>query len=89
MDRGNNNEQKLLEGCYLSSLTLTEQYPIETIAIPNISTGVYGFPKTLAAQIAIAAVSDYLKNNHHLKKVIFVTYDEDNYKLYTTKLSFL
>ncbi len=57
---GNNNEPQLLKNAYLNSLKLAVANHCRTVAFPNISTGVYGYPKELAAKIAIQAVSDFL-----------------------------
>lgn len=53
---GNHYEAKLLKNCYKNSLRVAESYHIKSIAFPNISTGVYGFPKREAATIAIRTV---------------------------------
>jgi len=79
---GNHNEAELLKSCYLTSLEKACQYGCETIAFPNISTGIYGFPKSAAAEIAIAAVKEYLTKNEHPKTIFFVCFDEENYKIY-------
>lgn len=79
---GNENEANLLEQCYLNSLKLAEEKGIKTIAFPNISTGVYSYPKEDAAKIAIQTVTDFLKSNKGIKKVTFVCYNFDNYNLY-------
>lgn len=79
---GDNNESELLRSCYLKSLTLADQHKIETIAFPNISTGVYGYPKSEAAQIAIKAVNDYLLAGSKIKKIIFCVFNNENYKIY-------
>jgi O-acetyl-ADP-ribose deacetylase (regulator of RNase III) len=55
---------------------------LKSIAFPNISTGAYGFPKDLAAPLAINIVKEFLKNQDTLKEVIFVCYDEENYQIY-------
>ena len=47
---GENNEEKLLASCYRNSLDLAVKNGIQTIAFPNISTGVYHFPKSKAVQ---------------------------------------
>ena len=58
---GNNNEDELLASCYKRSLELAMENNLKTIAFPNISTGVYGFPKERAAKIAIEEVQKFLK----------------------------
>jgi O-acetyl-ADP-ribose deacetylase (regulator of RNase III) len=83
---GNHDEPGLLESCYRNSLTLASVKHIRTIAFPNISTGVYGFPKQLAAEIAISTVKKYLENNTDIEKVIFVLFDEENYNIYNNIL---
>lgn len=84
---GNNNEDMLLANCYKSSLKLAEENNIRTIAFPNISTGVYGFPKKRAANIAFNTVKNYLSHSKNIEKVIFVCYDAENYKLYSELMS--
>ena len=79
---GNNNEGQLLASCYSNSLKLALENGCQTIAFPNISTGVYGFPKTKAAQIAVQEVNNFLNKNGHLEKVIFCCFDDENFQLY-------
>ncbi|MCK9613777.1 MAG: O-acetyl-ADP-ribose deacetylase [Bacteroidales bacterium] len=83
---GKNNEAELLASCYWNCLNLAVKNNIKTIAFPNISTGVYHFPKVQAARIAISEVAEFLKNNNTIKKVFFVCYDEDNLKIYAELL---
>ena len=75
-------EKELLANCYKNSLELAKENNFKSIAFPNISTGIYKFPKELAAQIAIKTV----KENAVLEKVIFVCFDEKNYKIYKNYL---
>lgn len=77
---GEQDEEKLLESAYLSSLRLAEAHGLSTIAFPNISTGVYGFPKDKAAQIAVATVRNFEPKT--LQEVLFVCFDDENYSLY-------
>ncbi|MDB5030972.1 O-acetyl-ADP-ribose deacetylase [Mucilaginibacter sp.] len=77
----------LLTNAYRNSLELAVQNHVKTIAFPNISTGVYHFPKPDAAEIAIHTVSDFLANHPQIEKVIFVCYDDENYKLYQKQLA--
>ncbi|MGC9374321.1 MAG: O-acetyl-ADP-ribose deacetylase [Bacteroidales bacterium] len=80
---GQNNESELLANCYKNSLKLALENNIKTIAFPNISTGVYGFPKDKAAEIAIKTVTGFLnQNNNRIEKVYFVCFDNENYNLY-------
>jgi len=79
---GQNSEAKLLKSCYKSSLKLAEENELESIAFPNISTGVYGFPKEEAAEIATKAIlkkSDKLK---FVKEITFCVFDDSNFTLY-------
>src|SRR4030042_4749799 len=73
---GNKKEPDLLASCYNVSLKLALDNKIKSIAFPNISTGVYGFPKELAATIAIKTVKDFIAFNNMVEKVIFATFDD-------------
>lgn len=79
---GTQNEDKLLADCYLKSLILAKEAKLKSIAFPNISTGVYGFPKSRAAIIAVHTVSDFLKKESRLNKVVFAIFDEENLDIY-------
>lgn len=79
---GNYEEDKLLKNCYINSLTLALAYDIRVIAFPNISTGVYRFPKERAAKIAIKSVKEFIEENSGIEKIIFVCYNQRNYELY-------
>lgn len=81
---GKNREEELLASCYKNSLLLAEQYQIQTIAFPNISTGVYRFPKELAAKIAVNSVNNFKSSIIH--EVTFCCFDEENYQIYTNLL---
>ena len=85
---GGYNEQKLLASCYRSCLKLANDFRIDSIAFPNISTGVYRFPKDKAADIAIEEVRKYHGLNKSPEKVYFVVFDEENFLLYKQKLNF-
>jgi O-acetyl-ADP-ribose deacetylase (regulator of RNase III) len=68
----------LLASCYRESLLLAQKNGLQSIAFPNISTGIYRFPKGEAAQIAIQTVQE----NPILQEVLFVCWDIENYKIY-------
>ncbi|KQT22313.1 RNase III inhibitor [Chryseobacterium sp. Leaf404] len=85
----NKDEEKcsqLLADCYKSSLKLAESLGVKTISFPNISTGVYRFPKELAAKIAIQEVQNF--NNEIIEKVNFVCFDDENEMIYKGLLYF-
>jgi len=84
---GMNNEDQLLANAYSNSLRLAVDNGVKTIAFPNISTGVYGFPKEKAANIAIEAVRKFLKNDKSLHEVVFVCFDRENHAIYERLLN--
>ena len=79
---GFSDELTLLASCYQKSLALAKEKKIKTLAFPGISTGVYRFPKDLAAMIAVNETKKFLDKNNYPEKVIFVTYGDDNYEIY-------
>lgn len=84
---GNNNEPALLASCYKQSFSLAIQHQLTTIAFPNISTGVYGFPKELAAEIAVSEIKRLAENPVTMQKVIFAIFDEENHRIYNRLLN--
>ena len=84
---GKNREEDLLADAYRNSLKLAAEKNLKTIAFPNISTGVYHFPKQKAAEIAVKTVKEFLSENSGIEKVYFVCFDEENFKIYESLLS--
>jgi O-acetyl-ADP-ribose deacetylase (regulator of RNase III) len=81
-NNGMSNEAALLSLAYTNSLKLAIENQVRTIAFPNISTGIYRFPKKEAAPIAIKSVKDFLAATDTPIKVTFVCFDEENYDIY-------
>jgi O-acetyl-ADP-ribose deacetylase (regulator of RNase III) len=79
---GYRDEPELLASCYRSSLKIAKEKKLKTIAFPGISTGVYGFPKDLAATIAVTESRRFLIKNSCPEKIIFVAFDDDCYEVY-------
>jgi O-acetyl-ADP-ribose deacetylase (regulator of RNase III) len=83
---GKHQEEALLAKAYRNSLQLAKDHSIRTIAFPNISTGIYGFPKDKAAKIAVATVKTFLDGNPLPEQVTFVCFDQENHALYAALL---
>lgn len=83
---GMNNEEQKLANCYLNSLKLAAENNVKTIVFPNISTGIYRFPKARAADIATGTVRSFLEANNDIEEVIFVCFDDENYELYKSRV---
>jgi O-acetyl-ADP-ribose deacetylase (regulator of RNase III) len=80
---GKADEPELLASCYRNSLALAEEHGLKSIAFPAISTGIYGYPKEQAAEIAVREV----KANAQLDRVIFCCFDKPTADLYRTLLT--
>jgi O-acetyl-ADP-ribose deacetylase (regulator of RNase III) len=80
---GKSGEDEKLAEAYRNSLRLALAHEIVHIAFPNISTGVYGFPKPLAAEIAVRQVRLFLESKHpYPTQITFCCFDEENYRIY-------
>ena len=76
---GKKNEAEKLAACYKNSLNLGIENGCKTIAFPNISTGIYGYPKDQAAKIAVEVTLEFLTKTQDIDKVTFICFDEENY----------
>ncbi len=75
--------RRLLANAYRNSLARAVEQGLRTVAFPNISTGVYGYPKREAAEVAIAAVRQFLEAHpDDIDEVRFVCFDDENYRIY-------
>jgi len=79
---GNKSEEALLESAYKNSLKVALENGVKSIAFPNISTGVYGFPKDRAASIAVNSAQNFLNAAKADFEIFFVCFDDENYSLY-------
>jgi len=79
---GLHGEPELLAATYRSCFELIRQHGITSIAFPNISTGIYRFPKDHAAEIAWHTTQETLPFLPTLKQIAFVCFEQDNYDLY-------
>src|SRR5690606_4554679 len=84
---GNNDEAQKLANCYKNSLLEAIKYGCKTVAFPNISTGVYGYPKEEAAKIAVTTIHEFIKDTKAIEKVTFMCFDDENYQLIQRELA--
>ncbi|BBQ07264.1 O-acetyl-ADP-ribose deacetylase [Elizabethkingia anophelis] len=77
--------ERLLGNCYNNALELAGNLGVKTIAFPNISTGIYKFPKDLAAEIAVKIAQNL--ESETIEKIIFVCFDEENERIYKQRLN--
>ena len=88
---GRKGESELLANAYRNSLQIAVENNVKSIAFPNISTGIYRFPKEKAAEIAIRTVREFLVHQsegpHSPEAVIFVCFDQENFEIYQRKLA--
>jgi O-acetyl-ADP-ribose deacetylase (regulator of RNase III) len=75
---GHKNEAEKLASCYRNSLQLAVNNGLKTIAFPNISTGIYHFPKAQAAKIAVETIRTFLEKQDSIEQVILVCFDGEN-----------
>ena len=83
---GKNRERELLASCYKNSLQVAADNGVRRIAFPNISTGVYRFPKEEAAAIAVKTVDEFLSTTDEIDSVVFVCFDDENHRLIQQEL---
>ena len=75
---GHKKEAENLASCYRNSLQLAVNNEVKTIAFPNISTGIYHFPKAQAAQIAVETIRDFLTKEDSIEQVMLVCFDGES-----------
>lgn len=82
---GNNNEEGILTSCYINCLELCREHKFRSVAFPCISTGIYGFPKDLAAEIAVKHCREFTANSPI--DITFCCFSREDFNLYTDLLS--
>jgi O-acetyl-ADP-ribose deacetylase (regulator of RNase III) len=75
---GRAHEAEQLRSCYVSALELAQGHGIASIAFPAISTGIYGYPHSPAAAIAVRAVIEMLPRTPTVRRVVFACFGDDS-----------
>jgi O-acetyl-ADP-ribose deacetylase len=84
---GTHGEAELLASCYIQSLNIAAERGATSIAFPSISTGIYGYPKALAAEVAVASVSEAVRELKTVQEVIFCCFSADDLAVYDALLA--
>ena len=86
---GNKGEAKLLASCYLASFKLALAHQVKTIAFPAVSCGIYGYPVSQAALIAVTETANFLDLHPEFQSVIFVCFDDNVFEAYQNAVDLL
>lgn len=86
--RGEGEEDKKLRSATLKSLKRAEELGLSSIAMPAISTGIFGFPMQNCANIMLSAALDYLESNENtsLKKIVFCLWNDEAFEIFSKML---
>jgi O-acetyl-ADP-ribose deacetylase len=84
---GDSGEPALLSSCYRRCIELAEEKAIASIAFPSISTGVYGYPIELAAQVAVKSVRESLSQDSPIQEVVFCCFSTEDLLQYERLLN--
>lgn len=83
---GSHDEAELLASCYRRSIAVAAENGLGSLAFPNISTGVYGYPADLAAGIAVAAVIAATRAHPSIREVVFCCFSQSSLDIYENLL---
>jgi O-acetyl-ADP-ribose deacetylase len=78
----------LLAACYTNSLTIAVRHALRTVAIPAISTGIYGYPREEAAVVASRAIAQFLERDVWLREVRLVFFNEHDAQVFVAYQQF-
>ena len=79
---GKSGEKEKLAAAYRNSLSLAAAHGLRSVAFPAISTGAYGYPLRVAAEIALGAASAWIEDHERPEKIVFVLFTESDLAVY-------
>lgn len=79
---GDREEPATLASCHTESIRVADELMVKTIAFPAISTGIYGYPVKLAAEVAIASAAEALAHAVNIREVKFVLFDSGSLRAF-------
>lgn len=80
------NPEELLTSAVRSALQMADDHDLDSIALPAISTGIFGYPMEEAAEVMLRATIDYLEGDTGLERVVFCLYGHPAYRTFEAKL---
>lgn len=80
--KGQKLDSELLYNSYFNSLKMAQEYNLQSIAFPSISTGAYGYPINEAVEIVYRAATDYLDANNEMEEIAFILFSDEDYQVY-------
>jgi O-acetyl-ADP-ribose deacetylase (regulator of RNase III) len=83
---GEGDEDEKLKGATESALRVADENRVKTIALPAISSGIFGFPIERCAKIMLAAAVSYAMDETGLERIIFSLFTRESYKVFETQL---
>ena len=83
---GEGNEDEKLKNATLSALKRAREKKLSSIALPAISTGIFGFPLDRAAKIMVKTVKDFLTIPSSLRLIVFALFDKESYDAFAKEL---
>jgi O-acetyl-ADP-ribose deacetylase (regulator of RNase III) len=83
---GEGNEDEKLKKATINSLKLMDKHNLKTIAFPAISTGIFGYPIDICANIMISMAKEYLNGNTQIEEIIFCLYSSSDFEVFEKEL---
>jgi O-acetyl-ADP-ribose deacetylase (regulator of RNase III) len=83
---GSSGEAETLAACHRNAISIAAELGCRTVAFPAISTGVYGYPAELAAEVAVAATRQALAEQETVERVSFVLFDDRTHEIFAAAL---